>query len=111
MKIAVILFDGFELLDVFGPVELLQFVPGYELEFYAPNAGTVQSSQGVEVVAPSGFTNFSGADLLLVPGGRGTRPLVADSTFVEWLASAVARSAVVASVCTGGRLYSHKQGH
>lgn len=102
--IAVILFDGFELLDVFGPVELLQFVPHYHLGFYAPSPGKVRSSQGIEVIAPRSLADLESADLLLVPGGKGTRALVNDQEFIERLNLLGKNSATVASVCTGAAL-------
>lgn len=103
-QIAVILFDGFELLDVFGPVELLQFVPRYHLEFYAPSPGKVSSSQGIEVIAPRSLADLKSADLLLVPGGKGTRALVNNQDFIERLHLLGKNSATVASVCTGAAL-------
>lgn len=103
-EIAVILFDGFELLDVFGPVELLQFVPHYHLEFYAPSPGKVSSSQGIEVIAPRSLADLESADLLLVPGGKGTRALVNDQDFIERLHLLGKNSATVVSVCTGAAL-------
>lgn len=102
--IAVILFDGFELLDVFGPVELLQFVPHYHLDFYAPSPGKVRSSQGIEVIASRSLTDLEGADMLFVPGGKGTRTLVNNQEFIERLNLLGKNSATVASVCTGAAL-------
>lgn len=102
--IAVILFDGFELLDVFGPVELLQFVPHYDLEFYAPSPGKVRSSQGIEVIASRALTDLERADMLFVPGGKGTRALVNNQEFIERLNLLGKNSATVASVCTGAAL-------
>ncbi|WP_237202694.1 DJ-1/PfpI family protein [Rothia endophytica] len=102
--IAVILFDDFELLDVFGPVELLQFVSRYHLEFYAPTPGKVRSSQGIEVIAPHSLADLEGADLLLVPGGKGTRALVNDQEFIKRLTLLGHASSTVASVCTGAAL-------
>lgn len=102
--IAVILFDDFELLDVFGPVELLQFVPRYHLEFYAPTLGKVRSAQGIEVIAPRALADLEKADLLLVPGGKGTRTLVNDQEFIERLTLLGHASSTVASVCTGAAL-------
>ena len=50
LRITVVLFEGFELLDVFGPVQLLQAVPDVAVVFAGPDGGPVASSQGVEVV-------------------------------------------------------------
>lgn len=103
-SITVVLFDQFELLDVFGPVELFSKVPGLTIDYVAPSAGPVASSQGVQVVADLAFTDVNDPDIVLVPGGAGTRPLVDDPDFLAWL-EATARSArLVTSVCTGSAL-------
>lgn len=103
-RITVVLFDQFELLDVFGPVELYSKVPGLTIDYLAPSAGPVASSQGVQVVADLAFTDLKDPDIVLVPGGAGTRPLVDDPAFLTWL-EATARSArLVTSVCTGSAL-------
>ena len=41
--VSVILFDGFELLDVFGPVEMLHLAPGVTIDYAGPTAGPVAS--------------------------------------------------------------------
>lgn len=102
-RITVVLFDGFELLDVFGPVELVAMA-GLPVDFVGPVAGPVASSQGVEVVAARDYAEVAETDVLLVPGGAGTRPLAVDSGFLAWLRSAGEQSRLVTSVCTGSAL-------
>lgn len=102
--VSVVLFDGFELLDVFGPVELLSKVPEVAIEFLGPAPGPVPSSQGVEVVAERSYQQLRDPDILLVPGGAGTRPLVLDDSFLGWLRRAAEDSRLVTSVCTGSAL-------
>lgn len=104
MKISVVLFDGFELLDVFGPVELFSFVPGWSIEFVGPEAGLVASSQGVRIEANLAYEDLGRADFLLVPGGRGTRMLVQDQQFLGWLAKVGSSATYLGSVCTGSAL-------
>lgn len=101
-RVSVVLFDGFELLDVFGPVELLSIAPDlFEVEFVGPAAGLVRSSQGVEVAAQRGYGEAGLPDIVLVPGGAGTRRLVHDEAFLGWLRGFSAPAEIVASVCTG----------
>ena len=76
--VSVILFDGFELLDVFGPVEMLHLAPGVTIDYAGPTAGPVASSQGCRVVAGCGYEDLVEPDIVLVPGGGGTRKLVYD---------------------------------
>ena len=101
LRITVVLFEGFELLDVFGPVQLLQAVPDVAVVFAGPDSGPVASSQGVEVVPTISYGQIEPADVLLVPGGKGTRKLVEDESFLTWLREVGAQAPVVASVCTG----------
>lgn len=101
LRIAVVLFEGFELLDVFGPVQLLQAVPEVTVVFAGPTGEPVASSQGVEVVPTISYGQIGPTDALLVPGGKGTRRLVGDESFLSWLRGVGAQAPWVASVCTG----------
>lgn len=104
-RVSVVLFDGFEVLDVFGPVEMLSMVSDQlSIEFIGPQAGPVTSSQGVQVVVTAGYQDAVPPDIVLVPGGRGTRPLVADHRFLRWLRGWSEPAALVTSVCTGSAL-------
>ena len=101
-RISVVLFEGFELLDVFGPVELFSMVSDrLAIEFIGPEAGPVASSQGVQVLATSGYDAAATPDIMLIPGGQGTRRLVNDVAFLSWLRAWATPASVVTSVCTG----------
>jgi transcriptional regulator GlxA family with amidase domain len=101
-RISVLLFDGFELLDVFGPVQLFGMVPDLlAVEFIGPEAGPVASSQSVQVITTSGRENAPVPDIVLIPGGRGTRALVDDESFLSWIHAWAATASLVTSVCTG----------
>jgi transcriptional regulator GlxA family with amidase domain len=101
-RISVVLFEGFELLDVFGPVELFTLVPGQlAVEFVGPQAGPVASSHGVQVCAAVSRDVAASPDIVLVPGGQGTRRLVRDQDFLSWLRAWAAPASLVTSVCTG----------
>ena len=102
--VSVILFDGFELLDVFGPVEMLHLAPGVTIDYAGPAAGPVTSSQGCRVVAGCGYEDLVEPDIVLVPGGGGTRRLVDDVRFLGRLAEIGRRARLVVSVCTGSAL-------
>lgn len=100
--ISIILFDGFELLDVFGPAELLNLVDDYTLEFVSPTGEAVASSQGVQVLATASYNQLAAApDIILLPGGVGTRPLVQNTEFLSWLREVGQNASLVLSVCTG----------
>lgn len=104
-RVSVVLFDGFELLDVFGPVELLSVLPEqFQVEMVGPEAGPVPSSQGTEVVALSGYRDATAGEIVLVPGGLGTVRLTEDHGFLAWLAGFASSAELVTSVCTGSAL-------
>lgn len=97
----VFLFEGFELLDVAGPVELLHQVrPDIVVQLVATAPGPVASAQDVELVAPTGLQEAT-PDIVLVPGGRGTRVLVGDAGFLARLRAWAGAAQIVTSVCTG----------
>ncbi|UVI35143.1 nucleotidyltransferase domain-containing protein [Brevibacterium spongiae] len=75
------LFDGFEVLDIFGPVELFSRLSDlFSLSYVAAQPGRVHSAQGIEVVDTANTP-----DIVMVPGGMGTRRLVEDRAFLDSL--------------------------
>lgn len=100
-RVSVVLFEGFELLDVFGPVELLSHVPHVTVDYVGPHPGPVRSSQGAQIVADLSYPQLATPDIVLVPGGTGTRRLVTDGAFLSWLAETGEHSQLLVSVCTG----------
>jgi transcriptional regulator GlxA family with amidase domain len=101
-RISIVLFEGFELLDVFGPVELFGMVPDrLTVEYVGPEAGPVTSSQGAQVTATTGYGTAATPDIVLIPGGLGARRLVEDPAFLSWLRAWAAPASLVTSVCTG----------
>lgn len=102
MSVGVILFDRFELLDVFGPIEMFGCHPElFRVELLGPNQGPVASAQGPCVIAQRSYRAASPCDIVLVPGGIGTRQLVDDPPFLAWLEAWAAQATYVTSVCTG----------
>lgn len=103
-RVAVVLFEGFELLDVFGPLEVLGVTGLFSIALLGPEQGSVRSAQGPAVVADGAYGDAPPPDIVLVPGGIGTRRLVADQSFTAWLSGWASSAAVLASVCTGSGL-------
>jgi putative intracellular protease/amidase len=102
LKVGAVLFPGFELLDVFGPLELLPW--GKEIVMLAERPGTVASAQGPEAVAEAALADAGALDVLLVPGGTGTRREVSNQPFLDELRRQAEAARFVASVCTGSAL-------
>ncbi|MBN7818514.1 DJ-1/PfpI family protein [Bowmanella yangjiangensis] len=104
MKIAVVLFDGFELLDVFGPLEMFGQLPDWKIVMVADKPGPVASTQGPCAWAEESLETFVCCDVLMVPGGKGTRTLIDNPDFIRWLKRAALGTEYLISVCTGSAL-------
>jgi len=101
-QITAVLFDGFELLDVFGPLEMFGVLPEqFTISLIGSAPGPVRSAQGPEVVAQYSYRDAPPAEVVLVPGGAGTRRLVRDQNYLESLASWASKAELITSVCTG----------
>ena len=104
-KLGVLLFPGFELLDAFGPAQMLQLAPGTSpVALIAERPGPVASYYGPEAVAAYGLADCPKLRCLLVPGGRGTRKEVNNERLLRFLAERASQVELLASVCTGAAL-------
>ncbi len=104
-KIGVILFPEFELLDVFGPLEMYGIAKeDFDISIISFNTAEVASAQGPKVVVDEFPKNEKQCDILLVPGGIGTRSQVNNSELIEWIARQATYVEYVTSVCTGSIL-------
>ncbi len=103
-KIGIILFEQFETLDVFGPVQMLGRLPDYGLFAISEHGSTIRSSQGLPAGVHYSFATAPQMDGLLVPGGQGTRREVANAALLDFLRRQSEGAAWVASVCTGAAL-------
>ena len=105
MSIGVVLFPDFEILDAFGPIEMLGMHPeSFQLRMVAEERGTVSSVQGPKCLAEDEFGDDVAYDAILVPGGQGTRREVNNPSMVEWLRRRAGQAQFVTSVCTGAAL-------
>ena len=105
--VAAILFDNFETLDVFGPIEVFgRLKEHFTIGLYSQRGGVVTSSQDVPVVTRPLSEIGAGPIILLVPGGIGTRGLVKDAAFIDRLKTLAGKSEHVLTVCTGSILFS-----
>ena len=101
-RVDFVLFDGFQLLDVFGPVDLIgRFPEQIEVRYLAAKSGAVRSSQGTDVLATLAYSDAGAPDIVMVPGGAGARALVEDQEFLGWLGAWASGATLVTSVCTG----------
>lgn len=101
-QIAIPLFPRVTALDAIGPYEVLQRLPGYEVVFVGVERGVVRTENamlGLSVDAT--FEEVVRPDVVVFPGGVGTRALVDDEAVLDWLRAAHETSSWTTSVCTG----------
>jgi transcriptional regulator GlxA family with amidase domain len=102
MQIAILIFEKLTALDAIGPYEVLRSVPGWEVKFVGPEKGHVRTDCGaLGLSADYSLDEVSAADMVLVPGGKGNRPLLEDEAVLSWLREMDAQSKWTTSVCTG----------
>jgi transcriptional regulator GlxA family with amidase domain len=105
--IGVALFDGAEELDWAGPWEVLaawaqQFPDdGVRVFTLAREEGPVTCAKGLRVLPDETWATAPPLDVLVYPGGRGTRVQLGDEAVRAWLRGIAASGALVTSVCTG----------
>jgi putative intracellular protease/amidase len=101
-SIAIPLFPHFTALDGIGPYEVLQRIPDFDVTFIGHERGVVRSDNGmlgIEVDAT--FEELPTPDILVFPGGFGTRALMTDGRVLDWVRTAHASTTYTTSVCTG----------
>ncbi len=104
MDIALLIFEKLAAQDAVGPYEVMRNVPGWEVRFLAKRRGEVRSEGGLGLLADASLEEVDSADIVLVPGGLGTRPLLEDEEVLSWLRGIDATSKWTTSVCTGSLL-------
>lgn len=108
MKIAFIVFDGITMLDfigVYDPISRLrsiQFLPDLQWDICATKP-EVKDHFNFTIKADKVLNDLSTYDVIIIPGGSGTRMLVKDKKFLDWLSTA-APVPLKCSVCTGSLL-------
>jgi transcriptional regulator GlxA family with amidase domain len=102
VQIAILIFEKLTVLDVIGPYEVLRSVPGWEVRFVGPQAGPVRADSGaLGLQADFSIDEVTEADIVLVGGGEGNRPLLEDERVLGWLRDIDRGSRWTTSVCTG----------
>lgn len=102
MQVAIPLFPRFTALDAIGPYEVLQRVPTIDITFIGHQRGEVRSENGLlGVTIDATFEELPNPDIVVFPGGVGTRQLMHDERVLDWVRAAHASSTYTTSVCTG----------
>ncbi|MCF8466241.1 MAG: DJ-1/PfpI family protein [Sneathiella sp.] len=104
-KIGALVFPDFDLLDLFGPLEFFgMLMDTFSIRIVAENKGAVKSQSGPQVQAEASLTDPIDYDLILIPGGFGTRKEIDNRPLLNWISKASRRAEITMSVCTGSAL-------
>jgi transcriptional regulator GlxA family with amidase domain len=102
LQIAIPLFPRFTALDAVGPYEVLQRIPYFDLTFVGHELGEVRSENGMLGLSiDAAFEELPTPDVIVFPGGVGTRTLENDERVVQWVRDAHRTTRFTTSVCTG----------
>lgn len=102
MQVAIPLFPRFTALDGIGPYEVLQRIPDIDVTFIGHQRGEVRSENGLlGITIDATFEDLPHPDIVVFPGGVGTRPLEHDERVLDWVRTAHATTRFTTSVCTG----------
>lgn len=102
MKIAAVLFPRVTALDIVGPYEVLQRLPDVSVTFVGHRRGEIRTENGfLGLTVDATFDEMTAPDVVIVPGGIGTRVLLHDEPLLDWLRSVHATTRYTTSVCTG----------
>jgi putative intracellular protease/amidase len=102
MQIAIPLFDRLTALDGIGPYEVLQRLPEATVTFVGTRVGEVRTENGfLGLTVDAHVDEVPHPDVIVVPGGVGTRAAVKDEALVDWVRTAHETTRYTTSVCTG----------
>ncbi len=105
MQIVIPLYDRFTALDAVGPYEVLSRLPGADVRLAAVTPGPVSTDTGtLTIEVGHALADLDAPDVLVVPGGPGTRSMLADVPLVDWLRQVHPTTTWTTSVCTGSLL-------
>jgi transcriptional regulator GlxA family with amidase domain len=105
MQFAYLLYDRFTALDIIGPHDVFNSVPGNESIFVAEQPGPIRNeSDTLSLVADASLDEVTDPDVLVIPGGYGTRALLEHQPLLEWIRGVDETSTWTTSVCTGALL-------
>lgn len=109
-NIAILIFDNVEVLDFAGPFEVFAVSDElgertlFRVFTVAETPGTIRTNNGLKIVPEHTFESAPLPEILVVPGGFGTRALLNKPSVLEWIRVRAKRAEIVASVCTGALL-------
>jgi transcriptional regulator GlxA family with amidase domain len=110
LNVGILLFNGIELLDFAGPYEVFSVAAElYNYQLFnvftiTDDGAAIQSVNGLQVIPDYNFNNHPPIDILIVPGGNGTKAEMNKDVVLQWLAQQNNKSQLTMSICSGTRL-------
>lgn len=111
-KIGIFFFDEMEELDAVGPWEVLRWWTlhfpddGYDVVSFSRTDTMVRCARGLRVTADTSMSELGDLEVLMYPGGRGTRAHLLDAPLLDWLRRQRPNTPLMTSVCTGSLVYA-----
>jgi transcriptional regulator GlxA family with amidase domain len=111
-QIGIVLFPDVEELDAVGPYEVLAYwtrtfpEDGYSTLCISRDGGMVTCAKGLVIQAHTSFAQAPALDVLLHPGGVGTRPMLKDERHLDWVREQRATVPLMTSVCSGALVFA-----
>jgi transcriptional regulator GlxA family with amidase domain len=111
-QIGILLFPDVEELDAIGPWEVLSYwarsfpEDGWNVRCVSRDGGPVVCAKGLTVHAHHSFADMPALEVLVHPGGRGTRPQLKDEQHLDWVRRQRQTVPLITSVCTGSLVYA-----
>lgn len=111
-QIGILLFDDLEELDAVGPWEVLAYwtanhpEDGYAVSLLSERGAAVRCAKGMVLQAHGSYLGGPKLDVLVHPGGRGTRPLLRNEAYLTWIRQQRERVRLMTSVCTGSLVFA-----
>ncbi|MEG5065558.1 DJ-1/PfpI family protein [Microcoleus sp. B3-A4] len=110
-NVAILMFDDVEVLDFAGPFEVFSVASElskgerpFAVSTVAEHPGAVNARNGLSVNPHCTISDCPPPDILIVPGGQGTRKLIDNSAVINWIKNCSRTAELVLSVCTGSLL-------
>lgn len=110
--IGILFFPDVEELDAIGPWEVLSYWTrtwpddGWQVYTFSGSGGEVLCAKGLKVRVDHSEADRPGLDVLIYPGGQGTRPQLKDEATLEWVRRRRDDGTLMTSVCTGALVYA-----
>jgi transcriptional regulator GlxA family with amidase domain len=102
VQVAIALFPRLTALDAIGPYEVLQRVPELDVVFTGERRGEVRTDNGfLGLTVDAALDEVPAPDVVVMPGGIGTRDMLAGGPYLDWLRAVHPGTRFTTSVCSG----------